>query len=334
LFSLPGAPFGPHLQVYAGRAVPRVLAGVFKVRAPPPPSPFSASLLRLAGRDVELDPFSLFEGAAWALARGAWPGGAAPPRRPAGAASRRVLLPGFIIHYSVLGVRLVAYVNGGPGGGVYGLAEEAASARAFAAAGRFAGAAADLLASVVSRDARLLAAALAAAARLLLAPAFLVGLLLASAGVLGHAALAPAARQAALWADWERTRAAEAAAQRGAAEEWVFRGGRGDGGGGGGGGGGGAAPGGAAGSGGGAASASRARARTSAKVPPAVDESDPLAVLGLPRGASREALSAAFRRELLKYHPDHAESAGWDAEAANHRTRLVLEAYRTLRGRT
>jgi hypothetical protein len=30
---------------------------------------FSASLLRVAGRDVELDPFVLFEGPAWALAR-------------------------------------------------------------------------------------------------------------------------------------------------------------------------------------------------------------------------------------------------------------------------
>jgi DnaJ-domain-containing protein 1 len=298
---------------------------VFKLSRAPPPSPFPPSLLRLGGRDVELDPFSLYEGPAWALARGAWPGGGAPPRRPAGAASRRVLLPGFVVQYAVGGVRLVAYVHGGTGG-VYGLAEEAASARAYGAVVRAAGAVSDLLASLVARDVRLLYALVAAAARLLLAPAFLVGLLLASAGVLGHAALAPAARQAALWAEWEQTRAAEAVAQRGAAEEWVFRGGAGGGGGGGDGGGGGAGAGGGA-----RAAGSAPRGARAARVPPAVDESNPWAVLGVQRGATKEALSAAFRREVLKYHPDHAEAAGWDAEAANRRTQLVLDAYRQLR---
>jgi len=314
--------------VYAGRAVPRALAGAFKVARSPPHSPFTASLLRVGGKDVELDPFALFEGPAWALARGAWPGGAAPPTRPAGAASRRVLLPGYVVEYSVAGVRLLAYVHGGTGG-VYGLAQEAASARAFAAVARAAGVAADVAASLLARDVRLLFALAAAAARVLLAPAFLVGLLLASAGVLGHAALAPAARQAALWGEWERTRAAEAAAQRGMTEEWVFRGG---------GGGGGADAGAAHAAGAGASSSAGARRAGkrragAARAPPEVNEDDPFAVLGVQRDATKEALSAAFRRELLKYHPDHAEAAGWDTEAANHRTKVILEAYRALRGR-
>ena len=64
-----------------------------------------------------------------------------------------------------------------------------------------------------------------------------------------------------------------------------------------------------------------------------MNEDDPFAVLGVQRDATKEALSAAFRRELLKYHPDHAEAAGWDTEAANHRTKVILEAYRALRGR-
>jgi len=227
-----------------------------------------------------------------------------------------------MVEYSLAGVSLVAYVHGGTGG-VYGLAQEAASARIFAAVSRAAGAATDLFSSLLTKDVRLFYALVAAAARVVLAPAFLVGLALASVGVIGHAAMAPAAKQAALWGAWEKTRAAETAAQKGMTEEWIFRGE-------------------------GEARAARKRAgewdgfpnrtaRASGRAgsfkrfPPPVDESDPWDVLGIQRGATKEVVSTAFRRELFKYHPDHAESHEWDAEAATNRTRIIMEAYRTLR---
>lgn len=65
----------------------------------------------------------------------------------------------------------------------------------------------------------------------------------------------------------------------------------------------------------------------------AVDVGDPRSVLGLPTGVrvSPRALEAAFRRELLAWHPDHAgREPSAQAEAAE-RTRQILQAYKAVR---
>ena len=54
-----------------------------------------------------------------------------------------------------------------------------------------------------------------------------------------------------------------------------------------------------------------------------------LGIAGKNRDATAADISGAFRRELMKWHPDHY--AGDDDEFANQRTRLVIEAYKILR---
>lgn len=64
----------------------------------------------------------------------------------------------------------------------------------------------------------------------------------------------------------------------------------------------------------------------------AVDENDYYALLNLPEGpnASTEQVQRAFRRELLRWHPDQASSA-IEATIANERTRAIVSAYSVLR---
>ena len=64
------------------------------------------------------------------------------------------------------------------------------------------------------------------------------------------------------------------------------------------------------------------------------DPQDPYAVLGIPRGSTKQQVSAAFRREMLKYHPD--ASAGQQLSAAQEkrnteRSKLISEAYRKIK---
>lgn len=68
------------------------------------------------------------------------------------------------------------------------------------------------------------------------------------------------------------------------------------------------------------------------KKPSSVDPTDLYALLGLPQRsrATTEQIGQAFRREMFKYHPDHAGD-DLDPAAANERTRHILAAYRTLR---
>ena len=62
-----------------------------------------------------------------------------------------------------------------------------------------------------------------------------------------------------------------------------------------------------------------------------VDLNDPRSVLGLPLTGrvSPRALEAAFRRELMTWHPDHNQEAAADAA---ERTRAILSAYKRMRG--
>ena len=47
--------------------------------------------------------------------------------------------------------------------------------------------------------------------------------------------------------------------------------------------------------------------------------------------ASTAEVQAAFRRELMKYHPDHQQGTRYDPAACSERTRQILAAYTVLR---
>lgn len=62
------------------------------------------------------------------------------------------------------------------------------------------------------------------------------------------------------------------------------------------------------------------------------DPNDPYSVLGIQRGATKQQVSAAFRREMLKYHPD-AQASASEAEKvrSTERSKLISEAYRKIK---
>lgn len=66
--------------------------------------------------------------------------------------------------------------------------------------------------------------------------------------------------------------------------------------------------------------------------PPPPSRRDPHEVLGIPRGAPREAIVQAFRRLAKEHHPDLHEVAGDGArERARRRFVEIVEAYEALR---
>jgi len=55
-------------------------------------------------------------------------------------------------------------------------------------------------------------------------------------------------------------------------------------------------------------------------------------VLGIKRGASKAEVSAAFRREMLKHHPDtQANSSEAEKARATERSKYISEAYRKIK---
>lgn len=86
------------------------------------------------------------------------------------------------------------------------------------------------------------------------------------------------------------------------------------------------------------------RPAAAAKQPPYVNPDDYYAVLGLqamlqPRavgsaatvGVTTRDVQEGFRRELMRYHPDHQQDDGYDFNACSERTRLIIKAYGVLR---
>lgn len=62
------------------------------------------------------------------------------------------------------------------------------------------------------------------------------------------------------------------------------------------------------------------------------DPNDPYSVLGIQRGATKSEVSVAFRREMLKHHPDTQAGASDAAkERATTRSKLITEAYRKIK---
>jgi hypothetical protein len=59
---------------------------------------------------------------------------------------------------------------------------------------------------------------------------------------------------------------------------------------------------------------------------------DPYSVLGISRGATKTEVSAAFRREMLKYHPDTTQATSEAEKArATERSKLISAAYRQIK---
>jgi hypothetical protein len=62
------------------------------------------------------------------------------------------------------------------------------------------------------------------------------------------------------------------------------------------------------------------------------DPNDPYSVLGIHRGATKAEVSAAFRREMLKHHPDTQVNATEAAKArSQERSKYITEAYRRIK---
>ena len=63
------------------------------------------------------------------------------------------------------------------------------------------------------------------------------------------------------------------------------------------------------------------------------DRNDPYAVLGVKRDATKQEISAAFRREMLKHHPDTQGNKVTDAERERslERSKLTTDAYRKVK---
>mmetsp|Transcript_13655 Transcript_13655/g.21105 ORF Transcript_13655/g.21105 Transcript_13655/m.21105 type:complete len:556 (-) Transcript_13655:31-1698(-) len=62
------------------------------------------------------------------------------------------------------------------------------------------------------------------------------------------------------------------------------------------------------------------------------DPNDPYSVLGIRRGALKSEISAAFRREMLKHHPDtQAGATKEDKERSEERSKYITEAYRKIK---
>ena len=316
----------PALSVYSGARIPRAIAASARL-APSPlhhAQPYTSSSLLSQPHGTVVEPFSLYEASAWGLAQAAYAAENARARGFEEVRSRRVLAPAFVVAYTLLGVPLTAYVPG-MSGAVWGTAQEAPGARLYAyARGHAPGVqlptagTLGVLLELLARGSPQLAKALAMLAATLVrisAPPLLVGALL----LLGHTVVSPYIAQRGLAAAWEAQRAQEGRQQQGLKDEWRFREvvarARQD----------------VRGAAASASGPSSARRASRGRQPPPTPPGDLHALLGVSRGASREEITAGFRRELQKYHPDHAEAGGWDPAAASDRTRDIIEAYKTLR---
>jgi len=59
---------------------------------------------------------------------------------------------------------------------------------------------------------------------------------------------------------------------------------------------------------------------------------DPWSVLGIPRNSSKEEVSKAFRREMLKHHPDvNSRATEKEKMRATERSKLISNAYRKIK---
>jgi DnaJ-domain-containing protein 1 len=76
------------------------------------------------------------------------------------------------------------------------------------------------------------------------------------------------------------------------------------------------------------AQASRGRVRVPGEE--TIDD-DPYAVLGVPRGASPDEITRAYREQMKRYHPDRVADLGDELQQVAHRKTLAIQrAYDTI----
>lgn len=79
-------------------------------------------------------------------------------------------------------------------------------------------------------------------------------------------------------------------------------------------------------------SGSRRRTKPKSEFQWDFDPNDPYSVLGIRPGADMKEVAGAFRREMLKYHPDVQTNASEaEKERATERSKLITEAYRKIK---
>jgi hypothetical protein len=284
---------------------------------------------------VDVEPFALYDSTAWKIARAAYTAETSGDVRFNDVTSRRLLLPAYVITYSTFGIELRAVVSGWTGA-VWG-AQQEVTPRSFASPRHFVtshthwsqAATARLLARILSsiqagfvqdsvaavlrnpHAARaamvLLLPLMRGAAKLLFFPPIFVATVLSLGGLFAHATFAPYSHQRRLFQQWEATRAEEARVQSAMFDEWKFRGS--------------SSSNNSSSSNSSSSSSSNSQHTQPRGYPqqrqqqplrppstglPPVNERDFYAVLGLGSkgtSAATEDVQAAFRRELLKYHP-------------------------------
>jgi uncharacterized membrane protein YkvA (DUF1232 family) len=76
----------------------------------------------------------------------------------------------------------------------------------------------------------------------------------------------------------------------------------------------------------------RERSQREPQAPPSDAESDPYAVLGVPRSASKDEIRTAYRARMQEYHPDKVAHLGEDLQQLAHRkAQEIQRAYEALR---
>ena len=324
------------MSVAAGSTVPRAFAehlGADAVHS----RPFRADMLHLRdGVEADVEAFELREATAWQLCRGAWlaarrsgasGGGEYADAHFSGVTSERILTPVYIVEYRYLFRVFQCYLSGlsGAGGGVQqlapwgGLSAAQLLQRAAAARPALAWLERHLPPKVLLGLANGALLLLRPLGKLLLWPPLLLGSLFAGSLWAGVRVTSGHRAHAAAHAAWAHTRRREAQAQAGMADEWLLRRPADQ------------AASGASAGGGREARQTGTRTPPPPRRPPPVDAADPYAVLGLKASATEAEVKAAFRRELHRWHPDHAVESGFDAAACSERTQVIIAAYAVLR---
>jgi hypothetical protein len=343
---------GPTLQVYAGHDIPRAMTEVLKANAALA-SPFSSDMLEAGpGVSVDVEPFAVYESTAWQVAREAH----IYHERDLHSdllfdkfyfdevESRRVMVPAHIVEYKYLFETFRVYVNGATGdafgiqqqpvfGGMPKTMQFIDKDRLVHLLERL-----PLNREMLTALANLLVLGMRPLAKILFWPPFFVGALLTVGGYVAARSTASIRQQRSAFVEWDATRKAEQRAQAAMTDDWQFR----------------------------PQGRTRADKReeraheeysrpyqhktstagstktsySSTYTPPryqklmpvdAEDYYDVLGIYDLGKNAQLKDIQAAFRRELMKYHPDHQQETNYDPTECSERTRLIIKAYGVLR---
>ncbi|KAA0160909.1 hypothetical protein FNF28_05256 [Cafeteria roenbergensis] len=357
---------GAAMQVYGGHTFRRRMTEVLKSDASRA-VPFSASMMDGMDNRVDIDEWSVFERTALDLIREQVLQEEAEihydqhPNQEVEVSytrltSRRVLMPAHIVEYEHGGATFRLFVNG-VSGDAFGIEQRSLVGEAWSAVSAVGRSLKQLEQrfgpqSIMTGGLLLLRVVGSLAARLLLSPPFfvaaVVGTFFYGSWLKRHAKQ----QQDASYSEWAETRARELASQARMTDSWTFR------------------PQGrsagdrrrdrerendswqqhqqhrrqdrqrhqarshAASSSSSSSSSAKSSSSKRYQPIPRVDESNPYAVLGVPRGSPTSDIQKGFRRELMRWHPDHNKNSDYDPEALQERTRIIIDSYKQLRSKS